>query len=227
MRKRKRPKRLRSINKILSKLVDKYGGIDGLAVELGICDGTLYNWLNLRSIPRCGCVDCTGRRKGERNNTTHAVLKLIKITGCTVEQLFPGYIREKIYNEDFVSVIVEQLRSGQEKKLFYEHDFYSSDVRDEFSAKIKPIWEKLNQREQVVLQLRFGLGDGLIYTFDEIGNMLQITRERVRQIETFALRKLLMLAHSGIQEKTKTNYIRLFGEPYPFEEQLNERKTAN
>src|SRR6266542_1161987 len=48
----------------------------------------------------------------------------------------------------------------------------------------------LNEREKLVLQMRFGLGDGHIYPLEKIGERLGLTRERVRQIEAQALRKL-------------------------------------
>ena len=48
----------------------------------------------------------------------------------------------------------------------------------------------LNPRERKVVELRFGLSDGLQRTLAEVGDELQISRERVRQIETEALRKL-------------------------------------
>jgi RNA polymerase primary sigma factor len=48
----------------------------------------------------------------------------------------------------------------------------------------------LNPRERLVLQLRFGLGNGHVYPLEKIGEMMGITRERVRQIEAKALEKL-------------------------------------
>jgi RNA polymerase primary sigma factor len=48
----------------------------------------------------------------------------------------------------------------------------------------------LNSRERLVLQMRFGLGDGHVYPLEKIGERLGLTRERVRQIEAGALRKL-------------------------------------
>ncbi len=48
----------------------------------------------------------------------------------------------------------------------------------------------LTPREKLVLQLRFGLGDGHVYPLERIGEQLGLTRERVRQIEAQALRKL-------------------------------------
>jgi RNA polymerase primary sigma factor len=48
----------------------------------------------------------------------------------------------------------------------------------------------LSEREKLVLQMRFGLGDGHVYPLEKIGERLGLTRERVRQIEAQALRKL-------------------------------------
>ena len=48
----------------------------------------------------------------------------------------------------------------------------------------------LTSREQRVLQLRFGLEDGRSRTLEEVGLEFQVTRERIRQIEAKALRKL-------------------------------------
>jgi RNA polymerase primary sigma factor len=48
----------------------------------------------------------------------------------------------------------------------------------------------LNERERKVLELRFGLGDGNARTLEEVGSQFQVTRERIRQIEAKALRKM-------------------------------------
>jgi len=48
----------------------------------------------------------------------------------------------------------------------------------------------LNERERQVLELRFGIGDGNARTLEEVGQQFRVTRERIRQIEAKALRKL-------------------------------------
>jgi RNA polymerase primary sigma factor len=48
----------------------------------------------------------------------------------------------------------------------------------------------LTEREQQVLNLRFGLADGYSRTLEEVGKQFNVTRERIRQIEAKALRKL-------------------------------------
>ncbi|HWQ92803.1 MAG TPA: sigma-70 family RNA polymerase sigma factor, partial [Clostridia bacterium] len=48
----------------------------------------------------------------------------------------------------------------------------------------------LSARERKILEMRFGLVDGCGHTLEEIGNLYRLTRERIRQIEARALRKL-------------------------------------
>lgn len=55
---------------------------------------------------------------------------------------------------------------------------------------IETVFATLNEREANVLRLRFGMNVNHAYTLEEVGNELGITRERVRQIETRALRKM-------------------------------------
>jgi RNA polymerase primary sigma factor len=57
--------------------------------------------------------------------------------------------------------------------------------------------ETLTPRERLVIQLRFGLGDGRVYPLDRIGKKLGLTRERVRQIEAQALQKLRRVTAQG------------------------------
>ncbi len=56
--------------------------------------------------------------------------------------------------------------------------------------KISSVLHTLSRKEEKVIRMRFGIGDGCPRTLEEVGNIFQITRERVRQIESKALRKL-------------------------------------
>jgi len=62
------------------------------------------------------------------------------------------------------------------------------------------VLETLTEREKKVLILRFGLGDGKARTLEEVGREFNVTRERIRQIEAKALRKL---RHPGRSKKLK------------------------
>ncbi|NLX53643.1 MAG: sigma-70 family RNA polymerase sigma factor [Planctomycetaceae bacterium] len=56
--------------------------------------------------------------------------------------------------------------------------------------RIAEAMEGLNYREREILRLRYGLADGYAYTLEEVGKIFSVTRERVRQIESKAVRKL-------------------------------------
>ncbi len=56
--------------------------------------------------------------------------------------------------------------------------------------KIKDVLDTLTEREREVLEQRFGLKDGYSRTLEEVGRQFQVTRERIRQIEAKALRKM-------------------------------------
>lgn len=56
--------------------------------------------------------------------------------------------------------------------------------------RIENAMEGLNYREREIIRLRYGLADGYSYTLEEVGKIFSVTRERVRQIESKAVRKL-------------------------------------
>jgi RNA polymerase primary sigma factor len=58
------------------------------------------------------------------------------------------------------------------------------------SGQTQEVLESLTERETKVLKLRFGIGDGRDHTLEEVGQQFEVTRERIRQIEAKALRKL-------------------------------------
>jgi RNA polymerase primary sigma factor len=56
--------------------------------------------------------------------------------------------------------------------------------------RIEDAMQGLNYREREIIRLRYGLADGYSYTLEEVGKIFSVTRERVRQIESKAVRKL-------------------------------------
>lgn len=66
-------------------------------------------------------------------------------------------------------------------------------IKDSILQQVREILKELDEKEALVLKLRFGLEDDKPRTLQEIGDMLHLTRERIRQIEKKAMRKL---AHS-------------------------------
>ena len=59
-----------------------------------------------------------------------------------------------------------------------------------FQNQLKEVLSTLTERERKVVEMRFGLIDGVSHTLEEVGNMFNITRERVRQIEAKSLEKM-------------------------------------
>jgi gamma-glutamyltranspeptidase / glutathione hydrolase len=57
-------------------------------------------------------------------------------------------------------------------------------------ARLEDVMVELTHREREIIRLRYGLTDGYTYTLEEVGKIFQVTRERVRQIESKAVRKL-------------------------------------
>jgi RNA polymerase primary sigma factor len=55
---------------------------------------------------------------------------------------------------------------------------------------VKEVISELSPREQKILEMRFGLGDGVAHTLEEVGQEFDVTRERIRQIEAKALEKI-------------------------------------
>jgi RNA polymerase primary sigma factor len=77
---------------------------------------------------------------------------------------------------------------------FIEDDSVESPVNsatnEMLKDKIEHVLKTLTYREREIIKLRYGLGDGYTYTLEEVGRIFKVTRERVRQIEAKAVRKL-------------------------------------
>jgi RNA polymerase primary sigma factor len=92
---------------------------------------------------------------------------------------------------------LDQPVGDQEDSFFGE---FLADHRDDdplydthqqaLKRRIDEAMQSLNYREREILRLRYGLMDGYAYTLEEVGKIFSVTRERVRQIETKAVRKL-------------------------------------
>jgi RNA polymerase primary sigma factor len=77
---------------------------------------------------------------------------------------------------------------------FIEDDSAESPVaaatQEMLKDKIEQVLKTLTYREREIIKLRYGIGDGYTYTLEEVGRIFKVTRERVRQVEAKAIRKL-------------------------------------
>jgi len=84
---------------------------------------------------------------------------------------------------------------------FIEDEAFESPVvaatRGMLKEKIEQVLRTLTKREREIIKLRYGLDDGFTYTLEEVGRIFKVTRERIRQIETKAVKKLQRPDHSG------------------------------
>ena len=77
---------------------------------------------------------------------------------------------------------------------FLEDDEVDSPVASATQGMLKEridiVLKTLSYREREIIKLRYGIGDGYTYTLEEVGRIFKVTRERVRQVEAKAIRKL-------------------------------------
>jgi RNA polymerase primary sigma factor len=77
---------------------------------------------------------------------------------------------------------------------FIEDDDVDSPVasatQEMLKERVDSILKTLSYREREIIKLRYGIGDGYTYTLEEVGRIFKVTRERVRQVEAKAIRKL-------------------------------------
>jgi RNA polymerase primary sigma factor len=77
---------------------------------------------------------------------------------------------------------------------FIEDDMAQSPIdtagTEMLKDRIEEVLKTLTYREREIIKLRYGIGDGYTYTLEEVGRIFKVTRERVRQVEAKAIRKL-------------------------------------
>jgi RNA polymerase primary sigma factor len=78
--------------------------------------------------------------------------------------------------------------------------------RSLLKKQVDEVLKTLTTREERVIRLRFGIDDGYHRTLEEVGNIFQVTRERIRQIEDKALRKLRHPSRSAVLQQFMDNF---------------------
>jgi len=94
--------------------------------------------------------------------------------------------------EDTLGALLEDMQALQPQEEL---------VRRELEKTMETLLGFLNQRQQQILRMHFGMTDGICYSLEEIGKQLDISKERVRQIERQAMEKLQKLGTSmGLED---------------------------
>lgn len=137
-------------------------------------------------------------QKFGRKPTTAEVAKVMRISVKKAEEIDrimtqPTSLEAPIGEDDTGKVmdLIEDINAPSPTEEL------SSYFRQE---RVAALLEDMNKREREILNLRFGLKDGVIHTLEEVATRFKITRERVRQIEEAAIRKLrVSIATEGIE----------------------------
>lgn len=95
---------------------------------------------------------------------------------------------DETIKDNSATILMERLVDGAAE------DPEAKTLRHESFTLVGMLVASLSPQEKLIIDKRFGLSDGMISTLQEIGQQLHITRERVRQLEARALRKLRMAA---------------------------------
>ncbi|MBL9031248.1 MAG: RNA polymerase sigma factor RpoD [Phycisphaerae bacterium] len=123
-------------------------------------------------------VEPTMDELGERAGMTVAeVRRVMKISRHPVSLDRPVGETEDSYFGDFIEDERQDLPS-------------ETAAQDMLKNRIEQVLRTLTYREREIIKLRYGIGDGYTYTLEEVGRIFKVTRERVRQVEAKAIRKL-------------------------------------
>jgi RNA polymerase primary sigma factor len=116
------------------------------------------------------------------------VQKILKITKRPISLETPIGEEEDSRLEDFI----------EDKDVISPQD---AAISSNMAKRIQKVLSTLNEREEKILRMRFGIGEKHDHTLDEVGQYFELTRERIRQIEEKALRKL---QHSSRADKLRS-----------------------
>jgi RNA polymerase sigma factor (sigma-70 family) len=125
----------------------------------------------------------------------------VQLTGKRIEEIFPEFVREKLseiprchetrMKVDFVALA--DYRDRTEARMMLPSpasDAQGTVIDAERKQQIHEVVKTLTYREREVIELRYGLDGGGPRTLEDVGRVLNISKERVRQIEARAIRQL-------------------------------------
>jgi len=142
-------------------------------------------------IETLGKVRAASRRFFQRRGKEPTLEEMALEAGLTLEEI------ENILQMNREPLSLDQPLTDHEESYFGEflEDYREEDPLQEMhydmlKHRINEALAGLSYREREILRLRYGLSDGYAYTLEEVGKIFSVTRERVRQIEAKAVRKL-------------------------------------
>lgn len=156
------------------------------------------------TLKRYGCTECP-----DLSVCPKAAQMIEDRTGCTAEQV-PDILRMIIPFDSLDMYLKNIEECFEDTPCFYKtHSLFSYDGEEQLiedvdrellQERLYDVLDTLTPREEEVLSLRYGLDGGGERTLEEVGQKYGLTRERIRQIEAKAIRKIL---HPSRQKKLK------------------------
>ncbi len=148
-------------------------------------------------------VETLSRFKKVKERLTHRHRRTPKVSELArAMQLSTAKIKEILqYDQGTTSIDQPVGEEGDASIVDIMEDMTTASSQDRVndmlrSERVERLLEKMNPREREILELRFGLKDGEVHTLNEAAKKFNITRERIRQIEASALKKLRRLIGS-------------------------------
>jgi RNA polymerase primary sigma factor len=161
------------------------------AISLSIANQSRTIRLPVHMVETMGKVRAAGRDLVQRNGCEPSVEETASQAGLSVDETHrvlrmnrqPLSLDQPVGDQDD-SYYGEFLQDHREEDPLYEMH------QDLLKTRINDVLADLTFREREIIRLRYGLADGYAYTLDEVGRIFSVTRERIRQIEAKAVRKL-------------------------------------
>ena len=128
-----------------------------------------------------------------------AIQRVAQAAELDIEEVCPSYLREQDIPSSMVSVadLPQEKMMALANRVSATHRLPSpQDIAEETEAQkylqkyLSWVLDKLSFREREIIKLRFGIGDGEVFTLKEIAHIFQISTQRVRQLEKKALKRL-------------------------------------
>ena len=124
-----------------------------------------------------------------------------------ITQVMPIESLEDLYEKSLVNYEKSDKQrsrfyNGYEDVFYWYEDGYINIEQVSLRKALEDVMKELRPREKEVIRARYGLDGGVEKTLEEVGKMLGVTRERVRQIESKAIKKL--------QQSKKSRYFRIY-----------------
>lgn len=173
----------------------KLGSQSALARYLGVTPQDIGAWINLKAVP---CFVSPNRSsKWTDEYITELERKLLELTGKTLDELFPEEFRDNVL---FLHAPKTFERTAKVRANALEHyaaatterlSRVNTDLESlELKQDLKQVLKTLSYREREIINLRYGLDSGDSHTLEEVGHVFRVCRDRIRQIEAKAIRKL-------------------------------------